>query len=141
MGKSFAQQTPEERAANLAKANARKAELRAMRKAGVTPRDTPQQEARKLATVANYEAALPEPPPVLVSDADWRDHQGQLRELTPKAMMKLGKLLDSQDERVLLAAVKEVLDRRWDKPTQVQVQENVNSEVVYHSTVLDAMKN
>jgi hypothetical protein len=40
----------------------------------------------------------------------------QLNQLTPRAISRLSKLLDSDDEKVAIVAVKEVLDRNLGKP-------------------------
>jgi hypothetical protein len=40
----------------------------------------------------------------------------QLNQLTPRAIARLGKLIDSDSEQVALGAVKEVLDRNLGKP-------------------------
>jgi hypothetical protein len=90
-------------------------------------------------TSKNFEAGLVEAPPSLVNDEDWRAYQDQLRDVTPRALLTLQRLLEADDDRVKLQAVKEVLDRRWGKPAQTVVQENKQTEVVYSSSVLDAM--
>ncbi len=40
----------------------------------------------------------------------------QLNQLTPRAISRLSKLLDSDDEKVAIVAVKEILDRNMGKP-------------------------
>jgi len=39
-----------------------------------------------------------------------------LRELSPRAVARLGKLLDSEDERIQLEAAKAILDRHLGRP-------------------------
>jgi hypothetical protein len=40
----------------------------------------------------------------------------QLNQLTPRAITRLAKLMDSDDEKVAIVAVKEILDRNLGKP-------------------------
>lgn len=40
----------------------------------------------------------------------------QLNQLTPRAITRLAQLMDSQDEKVAIVAVKEILDRNLGKP-------------------------
>ena len=42
--------------------------------------------------------------------------KNQLDQLTPRAINRLSKLLDSEDEKVAIVAVKEILDRNLGKP-------------------------
>jgi hypothetical protein len=61
-----------------------------------------------------------------------------LEDLTPRAINRLGALLDSEDEAVALAAVKEVLDRAWGRPRQqAQVEVRVEGHVAHHQVLLE----
>ncbi len=41
-----------------------------------------------------------------------------LRQMTPKAVQRLAEMLESDDERIVMMAVKEILDRDLGKPVQ-----------------------
>jgi hypothetical protein len=59
-----------------------------------------------------------------------------LGDLTPRAINRLGALLDSEDEAVALAAVKEVLDRAWGRPRQqAQLEVRVEGHVAHHQVL------
>lgn len=51
-------------------------------------------------------------------DAARHDVEEQLRGHVGKAVLKLGEVLDSSDERVVVAAAKEILDRVLGRPVQ-----------------------
>jgi hypothetical protein len=58
-----------------------------------------------------------------------------LEDLTPRAINRLG-LLDSEDEAVALAAVKEVLNRAWGRPRQQEVVDvRVEGHVAHHQVL------
>jgi hypothetical protein len=51
-----------------------------------------------------------------------------LRELSPRAVARLGKLLDSEDERIQLEAAKAILDRHLGRPA-IQADISLNRGV------------
>ena len=51
------------------------------------------------------------------------DIKATLRELSPRAVRRLGELLDSEDERIRLEAAKAILDRHLGRPA---IQADIN---------------
>ncbi|MFC1579025.1 hypothetical protein ACFL3Y_01400 [Pseudomonadota bacterium] len=61
------------------------------------------------------------------------------RELTPKAMETLQGLLDSDNEKVRLEALSQVLDRGWGKPVDRVAISQVGSTQSVHDMSLDEL--
>jgi hypothetical protein len=71
-------------------------------------------------------------------DAKQARMRRMLEDLTPRAINRLAVLLDSENEAVALAAVKEVLDRVWGRPRQqTQVDVRAEGHVAHHQVLLE----
>jgi hypothetical protein len=55
----------------------------------------------------------------------------RLRELSPRAVQRLGELLDSDDERIRLEAAKAILDRHLGRPA-------IQADLTVHASASDA---
>jgi hypothetical protein len=107
--------TKEERLANLAKAQAVQAERRRLgisKPTGAPPKRLSRHEAYKL----------------------------ELRQIVPVALRVLTDQLYSKDERIRQRAAIEVLDRAQGRPAQEVKPPELKDEVVYHSSVLEALE-
>ena len=61
-----------------------------------------------------------------------------LRDLTPRAIARLGQIMESEDEQAALGAIKEVLNRALGMPRrQVDVDVQVSGHVAHHQVLLD----